>query len=105
MSSAPGPARLSGVLAPVVTPFDTDRAPDAARLARHCRWLIDQGVGLAVFGTNSEANSMSVAEKIPLLDALVDAGLPPARMMPGTGCCAFTDSVALTRHAVRLGCA
>ena len=97
-------ARLCGVLAPVVTPFDADRSPDAARMARHCRWLLDQGVGLAVFGTNSEANSMSVAEKIALLDALVDAGLPPTRMMPGTGCCAFTDSVALTRHAVRLGC-
>jgi 4-hydroxy-tetrahydrodipicolinate synthase len=48
---------------------------------------------------------MSVAEKIALLDALVAAGLPPTRMMPGTGCCAFTDSVALTRHALRLGCA
>ncbi|HXX84479.1 MAG TPA: dihydrodipicolinate synthase family protein [Casimicrobiaceae bacterium] len=105
MSSAHGPARLRGVLAPVVTPFDADRAPDAVRLARHCRWLVDQEVGLAVFGTNSEANSMSVAEKIALLDALVDAGLPPARMMPGTGCCAFTDSVELTRHAMRLGCA
>ena len=104
-SSVPGSARMRGVFAPVVTPFDADRAPDAVRLVRHCRWLIDQGVGLAVFGTNSEANSMSVAEKIALLDALVDAGLPPTRMMPGTGCCAFTDSVALTRHALRLGCA
>jgi 4-hydroxy-tetrahydrodipicolinate synthase len=25
-------------------------------------------------------------------------------MMPGTGCCAITDSVRLTRHAVKLGC-
>jgi len=104
-SSAGGPARPRGVLAPVVTPFNADRSPDPKRLVRHCRWLIDQGVGLAVFGTNSEANSMSVAEKIALLDALLEAGLPPARMMPGTGCCALTDSVALTRHAVRCGCA
>jgi 4-hydroxy-tetrahydrodipicolinate synthase len=26
-------------------------------------------------------------------------------MMPGTGCCALTDSVRLTKHAVKLGCA
>ena len=97
--------RPRGVLAPVVTPFDAERLPDPRRFVRHCRWLLEQGVGLAVFGTNSEANSMSVAEKVALLDALAEAGLPPSRMMPGTGCCAFTDSVALTRHAVRLGCA
>ena len=61
------------------------------------------GRGLAVFGTNSEANSMSVGEKTALLDELVDAGVDRTRLMPGTGCCALTDSVRLTAHAVRLG--
>lgn len=98
------PQRFQGVLSPVVTPFDRELRPDGKRLAKHCRWLLDQDVGLAIFGTNSEANSMSVAEKMTLLDTLVEAGLPPARMMPGTGCCAFTESIELTRHAVRLGC-
>lgn len=98
------PSALRGVIAPVVTPFAPDLRPDAARLIRHCRWLLARDAGLAVFGTTSEANSLSVAEKVALLDALVDAGLPPARMMPGTGCCALTDTVELTRHAVRRGC-
>jgi len=105
MSDVSGAARVRGVLSPVVTPFDSALRPDAGRFVRHCRWLLDQGVGLAAFGTNSEANSLSVAEKLALLDALVDAGLPPERMMPGTGCCAFPDSVELTRHAVDRGCA
>jgi 4-hydroxy-tetrahydrodipicolinate synthase len=105
MPDVAGAARLRGVLSPVVTPFDAGLRPDAGRFVRHCRWLLDQDVGLAVFGTNSEANSLSVAEKIALLDALVAAGLPPERMMPGTGCCAFPDSVELTQAAVRLGCA
>ena len=96
--------RLTGILAPVVTPFDASLRPDVERWVRHCRWLVDNGVGLAVFGTNSEANSMSVAERLDLLERLVDAGLPPQRMMPGTGCCALPDSVALTRRAVELGC-
>jgi 4-hydroxy-tetrahydrodipicolinate synthase len=98
------PARLRGVLSPVVTPFDRRLRPDGPRLVRHCRWLLDQNVGLAVFGTNSEANSLSVAEKRELLDALVQGGTPPERMMPGTGCCALPDSVELTRAAVDLGC-
>ena len=97
-------SRLQGVLSPVVTPFDHQLRPDASRLIRHCRWLVSQNVGLAVFGTNSEANSMSVAEKRELLDALAEAGTPPDRMMPGTGCCAISDSVELTKAAVRLGC-
>ncbi len=96
--------RMSGVLAPVITPFDERLDPHADRLLRQCRWLLSQGVGLAVFGTNSEANSLSVDEKIALLDALVDGGIDPSRMMPGTGCCALPDTVRLSAHVAKLGC-
>ena len=97
--------RITGVLSPVVTPFKADLVPDPDRFVRQCKWLLSQNVGLAVFGTNSEANSLSTEEKTELLDRLVAAGVDPARMMPGTGCCALTDSVRLTKHAVKLGCA
>jgi len=97
--------RPRGVLAPVVTPFAADLRPDAERLVRHCHSLLDQDVGLAVFGTNSEANSLTLQERLALLDALIAAGIPPRRMMPGTGCCAFPDTVELTRRAVQHGCA
>jgi len=97
-------SRITGVLSPVVTPFKADLSPDPERFVRHCRWLSSQNVGLAVFGTNSEGNSLSVDERIELLDRLVGAGVDPARMMPGTGCCALPDSVRLTAHAVKLGC-
>jgi 4-hydroxy-tetrahydrodipicolinate synthase len=96
--------KIRGVLAPVVTPFTKTLQPDAGRLISHCRWLLANDVSLALFGTNSEANSLSVEEKIDLLEGAVDAGLPAARMMPGTGCCALSDSVRLTRKAVELGC-
>jgi 4-hydroxy-tetrahydrodipicolinate synthase len=97
--------RITGVLSPVVTPFKADLVPDPDRFVRQCKWLLSQNVGLAVFGTNSEANSLSTEEKTELLDRLVAAGVDPARTMPGTGCCALTDSVRLTKHAVKLGCA
>jgi 4-hydroxy-tetrahydrodipicolinate synthase len=101
----PVPARLSGVLCPVVTPFNRDLSPDPDRLIRQCRWLLSQDVGLAVFGTTSEGNSLSVDEKIALLDRVAAAGIDMGRLMPGTGCCALSDTVRLTRHAVDVGCA
>ena len=92
-------------MSPVLTPFNADLTPSSTRFIQHCRWLLAQGVGLSIFGTNSEANSLSVAEKRGLLDALLEAGLPAARMMPGTGTSALPDTIALTRHAVASGCA
>jgi 4-hydroxy-tetrahydrodipicolinate synthase len=99
------PKRLEGLLSPVVTPFKADLSVDAERLVRHCRWLLSQNCGLAVFGTNSEANSLSLDERLMLLQTLIEAKIDPARMMPGTGCCALSDSVRLTKRAVELGCA
>jgi 4-hydroxy-tetrahydrodipicolinate synthase len=97
-------ARLQGIFSPVLTPFNADYSPDPDRFVRHCKWLLAQDVGLAVFGTNSEANSLSVGEKRKLLDTLLEAGVPPSRLMPGTGCCALPDTIELTRRAVQAGC-
>ena len=96
---------IRGVLAPVVTPFKADLSPDPQRLIAHCRWLLSQNCGLAVFGTNSEANLLSMEERAMLLDQLVAAGVDPSRMMPGMGCCSITETVKLTARAVEYGCA
>jgi 4-hydroxy-tetrahydrodipicolinate synthase len=94
-----------GVLVPVLTPFTAAGEPDAGRFVGFCRWLLDQGAGgLAIFGTTSEANSMSPGERMALLDCLIEAGIPAGKLMPGTGACAMTDAVTLVRHAVGHGC-
>lgn len=97
--------RIKGVLAPVLTPFKSGYRPDAERFVEHCRWLLANDVSLAVFGTNSEANSLSENERADLLERLVEGGVDPRRLMPGTGCCSLTETVRLTSQAVRLGCA
>jgi 4-hydroxy-tetrahydrodipicolinate synthase len=104
MSRTPTP-RLQGVLAPVVTPFHANLEVNTEAFIAHCRWLVGSGAGLAIFGTNSEANSLSVGERLALTDALIDAGIPASSMMPGTGTCALPDTVLLTRHAVKAGAA
>jgi 4-hydroxy-tetrahydrodipicolinate synthase len=97
---------MQGVLAPVLTPFDRDLNPEPARFVRFCRALLGEGCdGLAPFGTTSEANSLSLDEREGLLDALLESGLPPQKLIPGTGCCALPDTVRLSRKAARAGCA
>ena len=96
---------VRGVFVPACTPFDADLTVDETRFVRHCRWLLDEGAhGLAVFGTTSEANSLSASERMSGLERLIDSGISPSMLMPGTGCSALPDTVALTRHAVDAGC-
>src|SRR4030095_14627650 len=98
-SILPSTQRIRGVMAPVVTPFKADLSPDYERFIRHCQWLLSQNCGLAVFCTNSEANSMAAQERLRLPDALIAARIDPSRMMPGTGCCSISARVELKTHA------
>jgi 4-hydroxy-tetrahydrodipicolinate synthase len=98
-------ANFSGVITPVLTPFGEDGAPDADRFVEHCHWLIEEGcTALAPFGTTSEGNSLGLDERMELIEELVDDGIDPAILMPGTGTCALADAVMLSKHAVELGC-
>ncbi len=96
---------FSGVLVPALTPFDADLSPDKSAFIDHCRWLLDEGAdGLAIFGTTGEANSLTLEERMELLEAVIESGISAELLMPGTGTCAIGDSVRLTKHAVNLGC-
>ena len=96
---------FSGVIAPLVTPFGEDGAPDPERFIAHADWLMSNGcTGLAPFGTTSEANSLGLEERMELLEELVDAGIDPAKLLPGTGMCALTDAITLSQHAVEMEC-
>ena len=97
-------SNLQGVYSPVITPFHKNLSVNKKLLIKQCQWLLSQHVGLAVFGTNSEANSLSVEEKIDVLNALIETGIDPNKTMPGTGCCALSDTIKLTEHAIQLGC-
>ncbi len=99
------PSTLPAILSPVITPFTADGSPDAKKLLKQCQWLEANGVGQAIFGTNSESNSMSARQKMSTLTALVEGGLNPAHMMPGTGASSVDAAVSMTRHALQYKCA
>lgn len=95
---------FKGVLVPALTPFKGDLSLDGEALLDFCRWLLEQGAdGLAIFGTTSEANSLSLAERTAMVERLIEGGIPAARLMPGTGACNIPETVQLTRHAVASG--
>jgi 4-hydroxy-tetrahydrodipicolinate synthase len=98
-------ALYGGVNAAVLTAMNADLSIDLDRMAAHCRWLLANGCnGLAVLGTTGEANSLGISERIDVLEGLVRRGIPAAKMLPGTGTTAITDTVLLTRKAAELGC-
>ena len=102
-SSVAGP---KGVLAAVLTPMDEDLKPNHQAFADHCHRLLAAGChGLSVFGTTGEANSLSVNERLAALEGLVDSGVPVETLLPGTGSCALTDTVRLSRAALEAGAA
>ena len=96
--------QLPAVFSPVLTPINSDFGPDVSRLLAQCKWLESNGVGQAIFGTNSEANSFSASQKINALEKLIAGGLNPKHMMPGTGACSIDETVMMTNAAVDAGC-
>jgi 4-hydroxy-tetrahydrodipicolinate synthase len=96
-------ADLAGVVPALVTPCYGDRrlAPD--NLARHMRWAEGAGCdGVLLLGTTGEGPSLSVDERIAVLDAARDhAG--DMLIMAGTGCASLRDTITLTRRAFELG--
>jgi 4-hydroxy-tetrahydrodipicolinate synthase len=98
------PVIMKGVFTAVLTPQKKDGTPDDVKLARHCRWLLENGSdGLAVLGTTGEANSFCLKERIRIVEGLAEAGIPGRTLMPGTGACAMPDAITLTRVAVQCG--
>ena len=95
-----GSLPIRGVFSASFTAFHADGAVDYARTAAHARGLIEAGCdGIALLGTTGEANSLSLAERKAVLEAVVDSGVDPARLVPGTGVCSVPETIELTRHA------
>jgi 4-hydroxy-tetrahydrodipicolinate synthase len=102
MSASP----IRGVLVPLLTPFNEDATVATDLFIAHARGLLDQGcAGLVPFGTTGEALSLGIDERIAAVQALVDGGIDPALMIPGTGLSNVADTARLSRACLDMGCA
>jgi 4-hydroxy-tetrahydrodipicolinate synthase len=98
------PDAITGLWAAATTAVDTAGAIDHAALTRHAQRLLRWGCdGLVLFGSCGEGPSFSLAERLAATEAMLRAGVAPARLALGTGCPAIADTVALTKAMLGLG--
>ena len=96
---------MRGVIAPILTPFNDDLSIATDLYVDLAKRLFDQGcAGLAPFGTTGEALSVGIDERISAIAALVDGGIEPSRLIPGTGLSNIADSARLSQACLDLGC-
>lgn len=94
----------NGVYVAALTPLLPDLSPDVDLLADHCGVLLKSGVqGLALMGTTGEANSFTITERKILLEGLLERDISGQKIMLGTGCCSYNDTIDLTKHAIKSG--
>jgi 4-hydroxy-tetrahydrodipicolinate synthase len=97
-------ARIRGVVAAIPTPITDAGEPDHVRLMALARKLLANGCdGLNLLGTTGEATSFTVEQRMGVMSAAADSGLPLDRLMVGTGAAAVGDAVRLSQHAAALG--
>jgi 4-hydroxy-tetrahydrodipicolinate synthase len=97
---------LRGVFAPIVTPFrPADGQVDLPWIPRHIAYLHAHGCnGVIPCGTNGEAASLSVEERIAVTETALEAARAlDMAVVVGTGASALTDAMTLTRHAFACG--
>lgn len=96
--------QLRGVIAATATPVLPDYTPDLDRLLPHLRHLLENGCdAINLLGTTGEANAFSLRQRLAIMRAVKEGGLPLDRFMVGTGVCSLDETVGLTQAAADLG--
>jgi len=96
---------IRGLIAPILSPFNDDLSFDQVTYNDYAKHLLASGCsGLTPFGTTGEAMSISTTERRLALEGLVDSGIDPSVLIPGTGLCTLPEPVELAQQALELGC-
>ena len=95
-----------GVFPAITTPFDDNLALDEAALGAHVTWLVQSGCdGIVPLGSLGEANTLSFAEKLRVLDVAREAAAGRVPVIAGVAALSTAEAVALASEAERRGCA
>ncbi|MCB0630158.1 MAG: dihydrodipicolinate synthase family protein [Saprospiraceae bacterium] len=87
-----------------LTPQHEDFTFNGELLVKHCHSILQAGSsGIALLGTTGEANSFGLTERKQIIDTVIEGGIAPEKLMIGTGSCAYTETVELTRHVLAHG--
>ena len=98
--------KFTGIYAASLSPLKSDLSCDYDAYADHCKDLIEQGCsGVVLFGTTGEGPSFTAAEREEGIQALVERGVDPKKIIVSVGCPSIDDTVQLTKAALRAKCA
>lgn len=100
------PESICGAITPLVTPFSEDGSVDLKAVGKLVDWQIEHGShGISVGGSTGEPTSQTIAERIAVMRAAVEAIEGRVPFLPGTGSALMDETLELTGEAQRLGAA
>ena len=96
--------KISGVYCAVITPLSTNLSINNNLYLRHCQSLMKKGLdGLTIFGTNGEASSLSIRQKIHCIEFLLENRVDPSSLIVGSGSSSLEDAIELTKFTAKIG--
>ena len=96
--------KWTGVIPAMTTAFKPDLSMDHAFIAKHARWLVDNGCnGVVALGSLGESATLNFDEKVAILKTLV-AELKGKPVVAGIASLSTAEAVALAQAAEAAGC-
>ena len=95
--------KISGAYCAVLTPLNNNLSINNNLHLRHCQSLMQKGLnGLTIFGTNGEASSFSINQKINSIEFLLDNRIDASNLIIGSGAASLEDAMELTNFTVKI---
>jgi 1-pyrroline-4-hydroxy-2-carboxylate deaminase len=96
---------FTGVMPAMTTAFNPDFSVDRAFVARHAKWLIENGcTGIICLGSLGESSTLRFDEKIEILKTVVAALEGEAPVVAAISALSTAEAVELARAAHAAGC-
>jgi 4-hydroxy-tetrahydrodipicolinate synthase len=95
----------NGVMPAITTCFDHELEVDHDFMAKHCRWLLDNGcTGIVCLGSLGEGATLSFQEKVQILRTSVKAVNRRAPVVASISALSTAEAVSLGKAAADAGC-
>ena len=96
--------KISGAYCAVLTPLDNNLTINSNLHLRHCQSLMQKSLdGLTIFGTNGEASSFSIKQKMHSIEFLLENRIDASNLIIGSGSSSLEDAMELTNFSVKIG--
>lgn len=95
----------NGVMPAITTCFDANLQVDHGFMAKHCRWLLDNGcTGIVTLGSLGEGATLSFDERVQILRTCVAAVHDRAPVVASISALTTNEAVSLAKEAADAGC-